>query len=441
MNKRYVMLLGVCLIIIIGGFLFWNFESPNWLSPDKDSVIWQVAIPHFATSLAASSGKVFIDNDDADVQCFDSSNGKSLWNTSLSYANYGGGPQVKVYENKVYAGQEEGIVVRLNMETGAKELQYQAPPSDINNYKWVPTFFLADGKLFASNAGKAVFDASTGTQLWANGIHGLIVNQTARSIPESNYIYLEGSTRLNPNNGSIIWSVPNVTNFTPVVYRDKVILWNYASNFTYPQTEHAIICLDALDGKQLWRVDTDPLIFKPVVSENLILFGAQDGYFYALNLEDGSLNWKSSIDNSGLIYEYSQLQNNSTVPYSSFSISEPLIDSSNQRVYWSMLNGNMYYTSGSKSQNSGFILSLNSQNGHMEWFHTITNSSIYRTYGQPMAVLNNKLFLTGNNGVHCLQASTGNLLWERQFDHYVSNPIFADGKVFVAADLYLIAYN
>jgi hypothetical protein len=75
------------------------------------------------------------------------------------------------------------------------------------------------------------------------------------------------------------------------------------------------------------------------------------------------------------------------------------------------------------------------------WYELIDNSPIYQVYGQNMVLLNNKLFVTGTNAVICLRASSGNVLWERSFDHYVRNPTLSDNKEFVVANLYVIAYK
>ncbi|MCA9019928.1 MAG: PQQ-binding-like beta-propeller repeat protein, partial [Planctomycetaceae bacterium] len=50
---------------------------------------------------------------------------------------------------------------------------------------------------------------------------------------------------------------------------------------------------DANTGDVLWRYETNgPIRFAPVVVEDNVLFGSDDGYLYCLNLTDGILRWK-----------------------------------------------------------------------------------------------------------------------------------------------------
>ena len=84
-------------------------------------------------------------------------------------------------------------------------------------------------------------------------------------------------------------------------------------------------------------------------------------------------------------------------------------------------------------------MSLNLNNGNKLWYTCLNNSLISNAW--PMALLHDKLFITGGTAIYCVKASTGNVLWTRKFDHYVLHPILADNKVFIVADMYVIAYK
>lgn len=64
-----------------------------------------------------------------------------------------------------------------------------------------------------------------------------------------------------------------------------------------------------------------------------------------------------------------------------------------------------------------------------------------------LAYLKSTVYLTASswrwksNDLWTLNESTGNVLGTKHFDHYVLPPIMSDNEVFVAADLYLIAYT
>ena len=55
----------------------------------------------------------------------------------------------------------------------------------------------------------------------------------------------------------------------------------------------SVTSIDLSTGIQKWRFYANgPVRFAPIVSEKNVYFGADDGYFYCLNSEDGSLRWK-----------------------------------------------------------------------------------------------------------------------------------------------------
>lgn len=56
---------------------------------------------------------------------------------------------------------------------------------------------------------------------------------------------------------------------------------------------HELVCLDAKNGKELWRYKVDSRIDSPpAFHKGLILFGSADGYVYCLRASDGELAWK-----------------------------------------------------------------------------------------------------------------------------------------------------
>jgi len=71
----------------------------------------------------------------------------------------------------------------------------------------------------------------------------------------------------------------------PVIARGKVFLADIDA--------HAVVSLDAADGRELWRytaggrVDSPPTYYR-----GLLLFGSRDGWVYCLRASDGELAWK-----------------------------------------------------------------------------------------------------------------------------------------------------
>jgi outer membrane protein assembly factor BamB len=448
MDRRFALLLSLILIVVIVASLFFYIASlPAVSSPDAQSILWQnPQVQGFAKDFAVADGKIFVTDNYAYVQCFDESTGESIWNTSLHYADYGGQPVVKVYGGKLYASTGNGVVDRLNMNTGEIEMEYQAPPRDINNYKMVPIFFLADGKLFITNEGTAVYDVATGQQLWFKTYNNYTISEESGSLLKSDFTYITSDSnavyRTDPNNGNIMWTYSGSSSGMTLVTQEEVVLWNYVKNNTlppFPQSKFIIVCLNIDTGQELWRFEIGTQVFQPTVKDGLLLFGALNGYFYGLNMTDGSVKWKTNVDSSGIIEKYRQdISNNPSGYYQPYFSPTPSIDSQNQRIFWCLFSG---YSSHDNATNTGVFMCLDAKTGNILWYNQVNSSLIYSIYGQSMVLLNDELFVAGSNAVYCLKAFTGNILWERSFDHYVLNPILADDKVFIVADMYIIAYR
>ena len=63
--------------------------------------------------------------------------------------------------------------------------------------------------------------------------------------------------------------------------------------FVARKDAHEIVCLNAANGKTLWRYPTPaPVTSPPTIHEGLALFGCLDGSVYGLRAEDGVLAWR-----------------------------------------------------------------------------------------------------------------------------------------------------
>jgi outer membrane protein assembly factor BamB len=63
--------------------------------------------------------------------------------------------------------------------------------------------------------------------------------------------------------------------------------------FAASPEHHEVYALDALTGKEAWRVTVGGAVDSPPTSyKGVVLFGSRDGYAYALRASDGALAWK-----------------------------------------------------------------------------------------------------------------------------------------------------
>lgn len=78
---------------------------------------------------------------------------------------------------------------------------------------------------------------------------------------------------------------------TPLVYQDFVVLACAASE----DAAHFVLAVSAKDGKERWRFKTGAFIHRNLAIRDETVLVASDG-LYAVNLQTGTLKWKSEID-------------------------------------------------------------------------------------------------------------------------------------------------
>jgi outer membrane protein assembly factor BamB len=238
--------------------------------------------------------------------------------------------------------------------------------------------------------------------------------------------------KLNTDNGTVLWhsnvtwnnAIPEVKIFPQVlaISQQQVIIEIRKNNgILWPN----LISLDSNTGKELWDITVGASIYNPIFHNNLLLFGASDGNFYALNLTDGTISWKTKVDTQNL-FSFA----NSTAQ--TFPIQ---IDSQNQRLFWSFAAKQP-----STGNYTGTLCSLDLTNGNMTWTKQIADMGNF-AWEVGSAYNDNRVFLTYNSALWIFNASTGDLVQSQQFDHYVLPPIVLGNETFVAADLWLFAYS
>lgn len=402
----------------------------------EPSILWQNDIERFASDFAVADGKVFSSDAWGNVYCFDAQSGESVWNVSIGgYSN--GGLPLTVYDGKLYVGCRGSVVNKLDMNTGKLELSFQAPVSTSYGCKTAPDFFVADGKVFASQNGMAVYNAYNGDLLWNLFSHiGVKLGNASTSAPESDYVFIMDTSRVNPNNGSTLWTVSGISSDPAVVAQDKVLFWNY--NPVEGQDDgQTLLCVNASSGEEDWSFDVGARMFQPTVSNDMVLFGAEDGYLYAVHFANGTVNWRTFVDDQNIIETFN---NHTEVEQYTLGMGASFVqvDSQEQRVFWSVIvsrfGTNLY---------NATILSLDLSDGDVIWTLPVTPISLNdaRDALSSITLSNNLLYVREQNDLYCLDANTGSIQLSQGFEHYLFPPIAADNKVFVAADLWLIAYE
>ena len=435
MTKRWLVLIILVLIAILVisslAVLSGNFsQTTNSPSSSTHSILWQEELSYFGTDFVVEEGKVFVRRWSA-IWCFDAESGEFLWTNSAT-------GQLEVIEEKVYLGTGYSRVMCLDANTGAVEYQFQAPePDGDNEYrkKAVAEFVVADGVIVLKSHGTAAYNTSTGELFWRLPYNGDFERGNSTTLPDSDIICMFGTSRINPKNGSTLWKIGGqASDYLLFPEEEKVIFWNYRNN-SATQEGPMILCVNTSSGEELWRFDIGEEVFEPIVSNDLLLFCAKDGYFYAFNLTDTTLKWKKYVDFLAFINYNNEFSSNQGRTY--LSVALPIVDTQKQRIFWKMVGKNdLQYRC------MGTIYSLDLLNGNITWNTPITNIPYpENTLDYNIALLDNALYVSVQNELRCYDASTGNLLWVQNLIANLLSPISTYDKLYIVAGDQLIAYG
>jgi outer membrane protein assembly factor BamB len=188
----------------------------------------------------------------------------------------------------------------------------------------------------------------------------------------------------------------------------------------------------------MWHFNVGARMFQPTVSDDLLLFGAENGLVYVVNLSDGTLKWKTWVDDQLLIETY----NGYTEEQKSLihlADSPVHVDPQNNRVFWSVIVSN-----DGQDVYNGAVWTLDLSTGDSIWTLPVTNNALICT--EPgnfvsMTLSKGTMYVTEHSDMYFIDENTGDVKLRQNFEHYVLPAVVANDEVFVAADLYLRAYG
>jgi outer membrane protein assembly factor BamB len=411
-------------------------------SPDPPP-LWQTDIEHFATSIAVADGKVFMTTMQG-TYAYSAQDGQFIWNTE-----YQGASGAQVYEGSVYVSGAGSMVYRLDETDGSIIRSYQAPAHSNMGWKGQPAFTVADGRVFVEGAdGLAVYDVDSGGLYWEIydtwyptwysqpeiTLGELGSNETTRG----GYVYIFRGARLDVNNGERLWGHWYSLPYGPSMVVDgKVVFWNYWSGSDQLNMIH---CVDAAFGRTLWDFEMGFAVYEPVVYGGLLVFGASDGYLYALDLDDGSLAWKIMVDVDGWI-------GGNNLPAEAKSLSAPsassiMVDDETGLGVWGFtvtqrqvdgVNGDNLYV--------GRFCTVDLSNGDIVGTTVVQNSSTLDDNEVVLAPGESALFLRTGMDLWTLDRATFNPTQIQHLETPIVGPVSSDGRVYIISNLHLSAYR
>ncbi len=414
------------------------------LPAPQGSILFKQEIRDFANTIAVDGGKFFTLNDDGVLYCFDAQSGNLLWQTVVDNWRTGG---LVIKDEIIYVGAVGGVIKTVDERTGKLlDLQFEAPVSTSWGSKSPPTAFsVIEGRVFATQTGCNAFSADTGSQLWislpvtmlnppdmpyTDSVWAFSDNLVlgAGMYPADN-TFADGYYRIDPDKGAVIWAIECSNIQEPLTYHNRIILTNFGNNIQKFCTK---VCVaTASSGTILWSYDIGSPTYKPIIYGDLLLLVGTDGYFYALNLSNGSLSWKTPLNSDGTLKDA--------------AVSPIRVDEQTQKIYWAYA---IIRTNGSDNSiiYDGALCSLDLATGRNLRTQTFQSNCTqpFFTDRNPLlglALLNHTAFLTVQTDLWAFHKSSLEVAGMQHFDHNLVAPIAAYGKVYVSADLYALAYS
>ncbi|MCW4034003.1 MAG: PQQ-binding-like beta-propeller repeat protein [Candidatus Bathyarchaeota archaeon] len=444
MNRRIIVIIVVFLVILLAASLFVLFDNDDGV--ESEYSIWQNRIENFATGLAVNNGKVYIIDISGNICSYGTEYGNKNWQGSIG-AYWGEG--VTASNSMVYGGKAAGEVGAIDSKSGQFKWSAHTQHDSTWDNKAPSNITVLENRLYITAYSFNVFNATTGELLWEyEKSYGQGKNVTAPNSLigwafEENRVFAVAGVifdgyyicRLNPNTGTIIWSV-RISDYIPgppTLYKGQVIL----TNGTGTQTE--VISLNENTGALLWSYNVGESVINPTTTiNNLLLFETNKGNVYAINMSNGKQAWKTYIDNDNIISFV-----NSDRPLKGCSVQ---IDTQNRRAIagFAVKTQLGAFVQEETDEYVGFLCSLDLDNGSIVWARQFSGSGEAGHLNADFyfAMSENNVFLsTEFNDFWILDKSTGEMLEQQQFEHYILPPVADGEKVYVAADLHLVAFK
>ncbi len=423
-----------------------NGDDNDLSLPDKSigpielpELLWQINMENFATGLATEDGRVYTIDISGNIICYDTTDGHFVWEGSVGgYFSEG----LVIHQDRVYGGAGAEVVGCLDIRTGRFYWGLAEIPNIKYNKAAPENFTVVDGRLFIKTNAFSAFNATTGKLLWLVEDWGHLPGQSEQLWSfngwafENNLLISSSSgsegihiNRLNPDDGTIMWTIEGFFFDSPVVYQEQVIIKNVS------KTE--ILSLDAGSGKKLWSYDVGATICGLREFNGTLLFFASDNSFYALNLDNGTLAWKTTVNSQ----EITSLVNDDN-PLEGLPV---LIDQQKQTMVGvvAVTTQDIIDEHHVEDQNYGILCNLDLMTGNVIWTEHFSGegdiSNEYRVFDY--AATKKHIYLTDINDILIFDKRTGLLIETQHFEHQITAPVVKNEKAFVAADLLLFAYK
>jgi outer membrane protein assembly factor BamB len=451
LNRRCLLIVIMSLAIVIAAaslaILYERGLLTSSTEPESRGTLWLRNIKNFATGLTAFDEKVYTIDVWGNICCYEAQSGESVWNGSIG-AYWGAG--VAASSTRVYGGKASAEVGALDSITGKFQWSADTQLESSWSKRSPSNITVLEGRLYVTAYSFNVFNATTGQLLWEyenipfRSDSNVTDPNQLRGWPfEGNRVFAVGGVilegwyvyRVDPNDGNILWSLPRSTsvNGPPVVYQGQVIMRNSSGGKT------TVFSLSEDSGAILWSYNVEASVYPlTATSTGLLLFEASDGNVYALHLSNGTLSWNAPVDSQNIT-----ALANSDNPLKGLQIQ---IDSLNQMAIggFAITTQLGAFLENGSDEYCGFLYGLDIETGSIIWTTQFSADGDVSHEGANFDFVmneNNLYLASGFSDFWIFRKSMGELIASQHLDHYILPPIVSNNRVFVAADLHLIAYG
>lgn len=246
------------------------------------------------------------------IYCLDKSNGKVLWSKKLNLGNALGTSSGICVENGVVFAGASRVVTALNIANGAEKWSVNRDKGENSPAE----FMIADNKVLVNSHWDALeaLNKENGDSVWNNKDDNLrfrsstptVIDDTTLLVADDNTVML-----INTDTGEI----ESKTSFDEYSFSSSAQSVYHAGVAYIPTSNEGVIAFDVKSKKILWNFKTEESILftapykgkgsrivesSPILDGNTLIFGANDGNIYYVDIENGSLIKKYSAGSAVL---------------------------------------------------------------------------------------------------------------------------------------------
>lgn len=275
------------------------------LDRENGDVIWYFKTKNSVkNNVKIQDSKLVASDSDGNLYCLDKNSGELLWEKKLNLGkSLGTGSGICIDGGTVFAGTSR-VITALNLENGEQKWVNERDKGENSPAEFV----VADGKLLVSSHWDSLtaLNAENGKEIWRNDDSNLrFRSSTPLVIDEKRILAADDNAIMiiDSENGKIIskntYDEYKFSSSGRPAYRDGVAY--------IPTADKGVIAFDINSKKIIWNCQTeDSILFtapyvgkgaktvesSPVLSGDTLIFGANDGYIYTVDIKTGDVIYK-----------------------------------------------------------------------------------------------------------------------------------------------------